>query len=206
MAQSDEYDPDDTQILPHQRFGSLVDVISFLLGQGLSRGFCHAYERFQQERSLEYIVQRSSLHIWFIETLQGYVTLLSEATDQSVSGNHTSIEPEALQSHIKDLHQVSVILTICMSIAFNDAPRRPILSALASISPDHPKWNTLLDIVNWHIDSDTFLESYSSDSREVIPPGDAKRLKKNLNEILEVLTDCVQTAKAHNSGIYRVGG
>ncbi len=93
-----------------------------------------------------------------------------------------------------------------MSIAFNDTPRRPILSALASIYPDQPKWNTLLDIVNWHIDSDTFLESFYSDSQEVIPPGDAKRLKKNLNEILEVLTDCVETAKAHNSGIYRVGG
>ncbi len=206
MAQSDEYDQDDTQILPHQRFGSLFGVISFLLGQGLCRGICHVYEPFQQERSLEYIAQRNSLYIWFIEALQGYITFLSEATDQSVSGNHRDIEPEALQSHIEDLHQVSVILAICMSIAFNDAPRRPIPSALASISPDQPQWNSLLDIVNWYINSDTFFESYYSDSREVIPPGDATHLKKNLNEILEALTDCVETAKAHNSGIYRVGG
>ncbi len=206
VAQSDEYDQDDAQLLPHQRFGSLFGVISFLFGQGLFRGICHAYEPFQQERSLEYIAQRNSLHTWFIEALQGYITFISEATDQSVSWNHRGIEPEALQSHIEDLHQVSVILANCMSIAFKDAPGCPILSALASISPEHPKWNTLLDIINWHIDIDTFLESYYSDSREVIPPGDAKCLKKNLNEILEVLTDCVETAKAHNSGIYRVGG
>ncbi len=209
MAQSDEYYQYNTQRqVPHQRFGSLFGVISFLLSQGLSGGISHAYETFRQERSLEYIAQRSSLHIWFIEGLQGYITLLSEATDQSVTGNNTSIEPETLQSHIEDLHQVPIILAVCMSIALNGVPRRPILSALASIAPDHPEWNTLLDIVDWHVDDDAFLESYYSDSREVIPPGDAKRLKKFLKEIVDVLTDCVGTAKdrsSSDSGINWVG-
>ncbi|KAK0201297.1 hypothetical protein DFS33DRAFT_1124136 [Desarmillaria ectypa] len=108
--------------------------------------------------------------------------------------------------HIEDLHQPPVILAICMSIALNGIPRRPILSALASIAPDHREWNTLLDIVDWHIDDDAFLESYYSDSREVIPAGDTKRLKKNLKEVVDVLTDCVEIAKDRNSGIYWVGG
>ncbi len=134
-------------------------------------------------------------------------TLLSEATDESVTGNHTGIEPEVLQSHIEYLHQVPVILAICMIIALNGILRRPILSALASIAPDHPEWNTLLDIVGWHIDDNDFLKSYYADNREVKPPGDAKPLKKNLKEVVDILlTDCIGTAKAHHSGIYRVGG
>ncbi|KAK0481045.1 hypothetical protein EDD18DRAFT_1113163 [Armillaria luteobubalina] len=199
MAQSDDYYHYNTQRLPYQRFGSLFGVISFLLGRGLSGGISHGYETFRQERSLEYIAQRNSLHIWFIEALEGYITLLSEATDESGTENHTAIDSEALRSHIEDLHQVPVILSICMSIALNGVSPRPILCSLASIAPDRPEWNTLPDVVAWHIDDDAFLESYYSDSREVIPPGDAKRLKKNLKEVLDVLTDCVETAKDRTS-------
>ncbi|SJL18880.1 uncharacterized protein ARMOST_22482 [Armillaria ostoyae] len=200
MAQSDEFYQYNAQCLPHQQFGSLFGIISFLLGQGLSGGIFHAYETFQQERSLEYVAHRCSLHIWFIEGLQGYITLLSEVTNQSVMVNHMAcIEPEALQSHIEDLHQAPVMLAVCMSIALNGVLRRPILSALASIAPDHPKRNMLLDTVNWHIDNDAFLEKYYSDSREVILPGDAKRLKKNLKEVVDILTDCVGKAKDRDS-------
>ncbi len=206
MVQSDEYYKYTIERLPYQRFGSPFGVISFLLGQGLSGGIYHAYETFRQERSLDYIAQRSSLHVWLIEGLQGYIKLLSETTDGSVTGNHTGIEPEALQSHIEDLHQAPVILAICTSIALNGTPRRPILSALAQIAPDHSEWNALLSTTERDIDNDALLESYYSDSCEVILPGHAKRLRKNLKEVLDVLAECVRTAKDGNSGIYRVGG
>ncbi len=194
MAQSHEYYQDT----------SLCSVISFLLGQRLSGGICHVYETFRQERSLECI----ALHIWFIEELQGYITLLSKATNKSVAVNHTRIEPEALQSHIQDLHRAPVSLALCMSIALNSVPRRPVLSALAAISPDHPVWNMVLDIVKWHIDEDAFLQSYCSESRKVIPPGDALRLKKNLREVVDLLTRlCWQARRITIVGIATwVGG
>ncbi|KAK0226810.1 hypothetical protein EDD85DRAFT_795131 [Armillaria nabsnona] len=185
MTQSDEYYQDTIQRLPHHRFGSLFSVISFLLGQGLSGGIYHCI----------------ALHIWFNEGLQGYITLLSEAINKSVTINHTCIEPEALQSHIENLHRAPIILAVCMSIAVNSVPRRPVLSALAAISPDHPVCNMVLDIVKWHIDDDAFLQSYCSDSRKVIPPGDGLRLKKNLREAVDLLTDWFGKAKDHNSGI-----
>ncbi len=127
-------------------------------------------------------------------------------TDGSVTGNHTVIEPEALQSHIEDIHQAPVILAIYTSIALNGTPHRPLLSALAQIAPDHPAWNALLSTVARDIDNDALLESYYYDSREVIPPVDAKRLRKSLKVVVDVLTECVRTAKDHNSGIYRVCG
>ncbi|KAK0442506.1 uncharacterized protein EV420DRAFT_1485327 [Desarmillaria tabescens] len=167
-------------------------AMSFLLGRGFSGGIFNAYETFREERSLQYIAQRGSLHIWAIEGFQGYITLLSEATDETAMGHHTL-----------HLHQASVILSICMSVALNGIPRRPILSALALIAPDHHEWNTLLNIADWHIDEDSFLESYYSDSREVIPPGDAKRLKKNLKEVVNVLTDCIRATNDHSSGVHR---
>ncbi|KAK0226852.1 hypothetical protein EDD85DRAFT_958626 [Armillaria nabsnona] len=111
----------------------------------------------------------------------GYITLLSKTTNELVLGNYTGIEPEALQSHIEDLHQVSVILAICMSIALNG--------------------NTLLDIVDWHIDDNHFLESYYADSRKDKPLGDANRLKRNLKGVVDILTYCVGTAKDRNSSI-----
>ncbi len=112
-------------------------------------------------------------------------------TDGSVTGNHTGTEPEALQSHIEDLHQALVILAICKGIALNGTPRRPILSALAQIAPDHPEWNALLSTVERDIDNDALLESYYSDSCEVILPGDATHLRKNLKEVVDVLIPSV---------------
>ncbi len=85
MVQSGEYCKYTIERLPYQRFGSHVGLICFLLGQGLSGGIYHVYETFGRKRSLDYIAQRSSLHVWLIEGLQGYIKLLSETTDGSVT-------------------------------------------------------------------------------------------------------------------------
>ncbi len=197
MAQSDDYYGHNVpaQPLPHQQFRSLFGIISFLLGRGFSARSFQAYDTFQQEQALQYIAQRSTIHPCVIEGLQGYITLLADAAKQT--GNRRGIlSSEELQSHINSLHDPSVILAICISIALNGiTQRRPILSALASIAPDHCEWNTSLHVTASRIDDDAFLESYYSDSHEVIPPGDAKRLKKNLKDVIKVLTECLKAEK-----------
>ncbi|KAK0184774.1 hypothetical protein F5146DRAFT_1144894 [Armillaria mellea] len=139
MAQSDDYYNHNlpAQPLPHQQFRSLFDIISFLLGQGFSGRSFQAYDTFQQEQALQCIVQQSALHRCIIGGLQGYITFLADATKQV--GNPNSImSEEELQSHIESLHDPSVILAICISIALNCMTQRhPILSALASIAPNY---------------------------------------------------------------------
>lgn len=206
MAQSDDYYGHNVpaQPLPHQQFRSLFGIISFLLGRGFSARSFQAYDTFQQEQALQYIAQRSTIHPCVIEGLQGYITLLADAAKQT--GNRRGIlSSEELQSHINSLHDPSVILAICISIALNGiTQRRPILSALASIAPDHCEWNTSLHVTASRIDDDAFLESYYSDSHEVIPPGDAKRLKKNLKDVIKVLTKCLEAEKGGDNGILQV--
>ncbi|PBK62037.1 hypothetical protein ARMSODRAFT_1025166 [Armillaria solidipes] len=183
-------------ILDPPRVDSIIGVVGWLLGQAFKRGIPGAYEAFRENASLGYIANKSSLHLELIKGLRGYITGLSGAK----AGKFPDIQEDLLDWRIEDLHQAPVICCICASIARSVTPPRLILSSLTSIAPHNDKWPNILQTLK-SLDDEYSVQCYTLHPTDNGTPNDMKRWKKDMEEIVRILAECLEKEKDRNNVI-----
>ncbi|KAK0190190.1 hypothetical protein F5146DRAFT_1139775 [Armillaria mellea] len=171
-----------------QHLDFIRSIVSWLLGQAFLQGIPGAYEAFQEKGSLEYIAEKCSLHLEFIDGLHGYITGLSDAK----AGKFPDVQSDEFPDwHIQDLHQAPVIHCICASISYYVPQPRPILSSLISIDPNHPEWTKILETLN-SANHEHSVDNYQFDKSMGISSEDQKSLKKKMKNTLRILEKCLE--------------
>ncbi|KAK0190198.1 hypothetical protein F5146DRAFT_1139781 [Armillaria mellea] len=180
-----------------QHFDSIVGMIACLLGQAFSKGILNAYEAFEENGSLHYIAEQSSLHPELIQGLHGYIIGISEVKARKLLDIQWN---QSLSQHVQYLHQAHVICCICVSIACSNTSPHHILSSLASIAPYHNEWSNILEILNspFHEYS---VECYRLHPADIGMQDDVKHWKKDMKEIVCILAKCLKEEKGHNTDI-----
>ncbi|SJL17962.1 uncharacterized protein ARMOST_21533 [Armillaria ostoyae] len=167
-------------ILDPPRVDSIIGVVGWLLENG----------------SLGYIANKSSLHLELIKALHGYITGLSGAKARKLP----DIQEDLLDWHIEDLHQAPVIHCICVSIAHSITPLCLILFSLTSIAPHNDKWPNILQTLNSLYDEYS-VQCYTLHPTDNGTPNDMKHWKKDMEEIVHILAECLEKEKDRNNDI-----